>query len=542
MSISPTKLKSAFQLDRRRLGAFYTPRSTAEYMADWVLRQDGERVLEPSFGDGNFLNALAESARRRDVTNTRLVGVEIDPKARKEALDRGLIAADNAHLGDFLSEAPFPVQAVIGNPPYVRLRNLPEKQRAASLVAARAMLSGPMDPSGSVWMPFVLHAMRFLEAGGRLAFVLPWEFTYVRYARPLWAELGRRFGSLRVLRTHQRLFPELMQDVVILLADEFGWQTDSVRFQAFELLDDLLTGNPVVDELLPVAEVVEGKRVFIQALLDRPLRDLLDGKIADLTKPARSLVRFNIGYVSGDKTFFHPSAERVREFEIPATSLRLSLTSAKMMRGLGLRTSSHSETCAERLFVPDPDALTAGEERYIIKGVNDGASNRYKCRIRDPWYVVPGLREPDVMLTVFTERPILTVNDAGYLASNSLLCGFSYRLSGDELAARWYTSLTLLQAELEVHALGGGVMVMVPVEAGNIRLPERLEAKGEHLRAIDVALRSGDIDSAYRLGDSGVLVGQLGLSPEELTLIRRGLETLAHWRTSSRTSKRLVSD
>src|SRR5690349_24006721 len=44
------------------------------------------------------------------------------------------------------------------------------------------------------------------------------------------------------------------------------------------------------------------------------------------------------------------------------------------------------------------------------------------------------------------------------VASNSLLCGY-LRPGVDTagFAAGWYTSLTLLHAELEVHSLGGGV-------------------------------------------------------------------------------------
>src|SRR5438067_1983405 len=67
---------------RRTLGAYYTPRTAADYMADWIVRHDGEHVLEPSFGDGIFLNAVALSANRRNITGVRLSGVEIDEKAR----------------------------------------------------------------------------------------------------------------------------------------------------------------------------------------------------------------------------------------------------------------------------------------------------------------------------------------------------------------------------------------------------------------------------------------------------------------------------
>lgn len=523
---------------RRLFGAFYTPSSAADYMADWTVRHDGERVLEPSFGDGIFLRAVATSAARRNLASVRLSGVEIDEEARARAVHAQLIPEAEVQCRDFLSVAPFPVQAVIGNPPYVRLRHVADDQRDRALAAARAVTGRPMDPAGSLWMPFVLHAMRFLDLGGRLAFVLPYDFTYVRYARPLWQELRQNFGSLEVLRTHERVFPGLLQDVVILLADDYGSRTGSVRYRAFEAVDDLLGARPIVDTVLSVDDLLCGERIFVEALLGDELRGLLRGRVADGTVPARRLVTFNIGYVAGDKSFFHPTTREVREYRIPPRSLRPSLTSARSIKGAGLCTSSVDAARETPLFLPDPGALTEGERRYIALGEQHGVAARYKCRIRDPWYVVPGTRVPDVVLSVFSERPILMVNDARCFASNSLLCGYSLGPTSAEIAARWYTSFTLLQCELEVHALGGGVMVMVPREAGNIRLPDRVGVDTSHVGTLDRQLRRGKTTDAYRAGDDRVLREQCGFTLADVDLIRHGIDVLAHWRTSARTGRR----
>jgi len=520
---------------RRLLGAYYTPRSAADYMADWSMRRDGEHILEPSFGDGIFLRAVAASAARRDFPAVRLSGVEIDAAAHGQALALGLVADGDARHADFLAVEPFPVQAVIGNPPYVGLRHLAADQRDAALAAARLALGEEMDPSGSVWMPFVLHALRFLDTGGRLALVLPYEFTYVRYGRSLWKALGEKFGSLRVLRVHERIFPDLMQEVVILLADEYGCRTQGVRYQAFERVADLLAGRPVVDETIVLADVLRGERAFIGALLGDDLRHVLRTQIPGLTVAARELVTFNIGYVSGDKAFFHPTAAEVRDYRLPTGSLRPAVTSTRALRGGGLRTSSLATGQWSNLFLPQPQPLDAGERRYIRAGEARGVSSRYKCRARTPWYVTPDTRVPDVILSVFSERPVFLINDAAYLASNSLLCGYLRDgTTREALAARWYTSLTLLQCEMEVHALGGGVLVLVPREAGNVRLPHHVHAHEAHQAQLDHLLRDAPIIEAYRAGDGPVLVDQLGLSLDEVELIRHGISVLAHWRTSAR--------
>jgi hypothetical protein len=218
-------------------------------------------------------------------------------------------------------------------------------------------------------------------------------------------------------------------------------------------------------------------------------------------------------------------------------SLRPSLTSGRVLAAAGLRTSSLDSTSATRLYYPNIDQLTAGDQLYISHGKERGVSSRYKCRIRNPWFLVPGLRVPDLVLSVFSERPILSLNDGSYLASNSLLCGYRREVDSEQLAMGWYSSLTLLQCELEVHALGGGVMVMVPGEAGRIRLPCNLSVDQAHLSAVDHFLRTGRTRDAYRAGDQRVLVEQLGLGADELNLIHDGIEVLTHWRTSVRSSR-----
>lgn len=531
------KTKSLSENTVRRLtGVYYTPSSAADFMADWLVRNDGEHILEPSFGGGIFLRSVAASNQRRDFGHVRLTGVEIDEAVRAQAREQFAGLGANLRCADFLGVSPFPVQCVIGNPPYVRLRNLPDDQKERALDVAGCVMGEPMEPSGSVWMPFVLHSMRFLTPGGRMALVLPYELTYVRYARLLWDTLRSKFGSLQILRTHERLFPDILQDVVILLADQYGKRTETVHYQVFERVNDLLENRPLVGEQIPIDDLLRGRRSFVEALLGPDLRQLLRGRIANATVPARNLVTFNIGYVTGDKNFFHPTPEVIQKYCLPGASLHPAFTSTRGLKGEGMGTSSFNREEMDRLFLPGDDPLTASERSYIKWGEANGVAKRYKCQVRDPWYVVPGVRVPDVILSVFSECPVFLINDARYFASNSLLCGFSNGPTGAEIATRWYTSLTLLQCELEVHALGGGVMVLIPGEAGNIRLPHRVRAHEDHLKHLDLQLRQGKTIEAYQSGDYKILIDQLDFSEKDVDLIRHGIRVLAHWRTSSRSS------
>ena len=522
-------------LSSRALGAYYTPSVAADHLAEWALRSTGDRVLEPSMGDGAFLHALNQASKRRGLA-TEVWGIELASDTFAKMLSSGAIDPGHAILSDFLAVKPFPVDAVVGNPPYVRLRHLPPTEGARALQVAYNVLNDSMDPSGSIWMPFVLHASRFLVREGRLALVLPYDLTYVRYARSLWRFLGDNFESLRVLRVYERMFPDILQEVVLLEADGFGGSTTNITFEAFRSLTQLALGCSDVGARLGVKEVVQGDRVFLEALLPGETQQLIRERLRPKTVPARDLVRFNIGYVCGDKRYFHPSPDIVRQFRIPERHLRVSITSSRQLRGAGLKTSAVAPEFLDQLFLPlnEPATLTSGELDYLQLGILKGVSRRYKCQVRNPWYVTPGVKVPDVLVPVFTERPMMLINDAQIAASNSLLCGYLRKGTAAALVTAWFTSLTLLQLELEVHALGGGVMVLVPREAGNMRLPIVRTPQASHLDQLHHFLVNGTPDNAFRIGDEAVLRDQLGLTPYEVKLVQEATFELGSWRTAAR--------
>ena len=55
-------------MDNNRLtGSYYTSKRIAQYMADWAIRNGNDSFLEPSFGDGVFLDAAFQ--RYNDLKN-----------------------------------------------------------------------------------------------------------------------------------------------------------------------------------------------------------------------------------------------------------------------------------------------------------------------------------------------------------------------------------------------------------------------------------------------------------------------------------------
>src|SRR6185437_4953885 len=122
---------------------------------------------------------------------------------------------------DFFSVEPEPFyDTVIGNPPYIRYQDFSGESRARSREAA---LRGGVSLTGlaSSWAAFTIHSALFLKQGGRLGLVLPAELLSVNYAAEVRRFLMERFRAVRLVVFRERVFPGVLAEVVLMLADGF---------------------------------------------------------------------------------------------------------------------------------------------------------------------------------------------------------------------------------------------------------------------------------------------------------------------------------
>ena len=136
---------------RKARGAFFTPPAIAEHLTAWALRDDPmATVLDPTCGDGVFLRAAGQRlkalGRQTSDLDGQVFGVDLHEGSLQEADD--LLAEEglDAHLlaSDFFAVktpdqpgAPIGyLDAVVGNPPFVRYQQHSGESRRLSTEAA----------------------------------------------------------------------------------------------------------------------------------------------------------------------------------------------------------------------------------------------------------------------------------------------------------------------------------------------------------------------------------------------------------------------
>jgi hypothetical protein len=433
----------------------------------WLALPANGRLLDPSCGDGKFL-----------ACHQRAVGVEIDPAHAARARDRAPGAL--IHSGEFFTWASKTTErfdAIAGNPPFIRYQNFSGDVRELAMTVA-ARLGAYFNGLSSSWAPFVVSSAGLLKPGGSMAFVVPAEIGHATYAAPLLDALCRHFQRVGVIAIREKLFPELSEDAWLLYCQGFGGKSPAIHLG---ICERFTPSSQPPD--LKIAVSLDAWRAtgcnLRRFLLPRQALALYDELSAhESVSRFGDVAHAGIGYVTGANDFFHLRPSEAKLWNLPKRCLRVAVRRSEQLPDEDV----NEPVVRGWLDADDPVLLLdlSGEQglsepihRYLSTADAQRARRTYKCRNRDPWYVVPDVRPPDAFLSYMSGRATaLVANSAGCVCTNSVhAVRLKTALPVAKLQRAWRHPLCQLSCELEGHPLGGGMLKLEPGEAAQTRLP-----------------------------------------------------------------------
>ena len=526
-------------------GGYYTPPLLASWLCNWAIRKSTDRVLEPSCGDGVFLEAAAELLEAKGETSRstiarQLKGIEINSyeaeTARLRMVDGlTLTGTDSIHSGDFFSwwerERDQTFDVVVGNPPFVRYSNFPEEFRELAFdIMKRVGLKA--NRLTNIWVPFVVGAAESLSDGGRLAMVLPAELLQVTYAGQLRGYLADRFSSIDIITCNQLLFKRVQQEVVLLLADEarpmvLKGQPCRITLSEFNSVEEIIGRSPqaILANAQPKTVLHESEK-WLKFLLTPTeialMRELRESKsITNLSQHAC----VDVGVVTGRNDFFVLGKEHLEQIGLSEYTIPL-ISRSKQLQGVRLNGTDWGNLDADgdrvhllHLAPLNGHRLAESLATYIQEGESDGINNGHKCSARSPWYAVPSVWEPHgFLLRQIYDFPRIVLNGAGATCTDTI-----HRLTckgnPEEFIPSTYTYLTGASAEIEGRSYGGGMLALEPSEAERLLVPAQL-THAVPIEECDKYVRSGRLAVLLEENSLRVLVDGIGLSRSECTLLK----------------------
>ncbi|MCY8147023.1 class I SAM-dependent methyltransferase [Bacillus inaquosorum] len=518
------KLKENASENKLR-GGYYTPIELARFIAQWGISNSVTNILEPSCGDGNFLEALKNSKTKFKCTAVELVETEATKAKTRVGQDSRFNIINNDFYKEYekkLKNKKF--DFVLGNPPYIRYQYLTEEQREEqSLILTKNGLTP--NKLINAWVSFVVAGVQLLDDEGKIGLIIPAELLQVKYSEQLRIYLMRKLQKITIITLRELVFPGVEQDVVLLLGEKSKNHDGEhlIKILQFKNIRELSINFVKENEKTGFKEIDLSTAKWTRYLLNQEQNDAIDQ-----IKKDKGFVSFenigevDIGITTGNNKFFSVNKSTVSEYKLENVTLPLIARSVNIP-GVNFEYSDwidNVEADANTFLIDFNDIkdedFNTEQRRYIQEGEERGENTGYKCRIRRKWYCIPSIWSPDAF---FLRRnhiyPKFVLNNLQGAVSTDTMHRIRFTKFTDRRKAilAYYNSIGLAFTELEARSYGGGVLEILPGELEKVTVPylHNIEIKDSILNSlleeIDLLFRrNNDISQVLKLVDQKVLI------------------------------------
>lgn len=510
--------------EQKLRGAYYTPLQLANAMVSLVVSQNINNVLEPSCGDGVFLDSLASLNFINDIPDVTAVEIEPDEaeKVRNNYKENANVHVLNEDFLGFYQQVygKQTYDLILGNPPYIRYQYLTETQRD---IQSRILTSHGMKSNKLInaWVAFLVACVQLLSENGKIAFVIPAEILQVVYAEDLRLFLSNQFSKITLLTFEQLVFPDIEQEVLVFIGEK-GKEEKGIRIIELSDLEDFKKLNLNSNGFQKLEHVKEKwTKYFVSAEEIKVIQSIRDDK--RFTKFS-DLALINVGITTGNNTYFSVDKATNKQYDLSSVTLPL-IGRSSHVHGIYFTDSDWQENIQDNkraMLISFPntpyETYPTKHKEYIKLGEKNGENKGYKCSIRDRWYIIPSVWIPDAF---FLRRnnlyPKFVLNRCNAVSTDTMhRIKFNEGVNAENVLLSYYNSISFAFTEICGRSYGGGVLEILPGEVGNIMLPviknidEAL--KNKLLERIDIIVRNDeDIEKALDLVDQKLLVEVLGI-------------------------------
>ena len=519
--------------DKKLRGAYYTPLQLANAMVSLFASEKITSILEPSCGDGVFLDSITQQGLLNHIE--KVTAIEIVSE-EAEKLSLRFANTDNVSIfnEDFLdfykrSYSNENYDLVLGNPPYIRYQYLTEKQRKiqSEILTDHGMKSNKLI---NAWVCFIVACVQLLSEDGKIAMVVPAEIMQVAYAEDLRVFLSNQLSRITLITFEKLIFPEIEQEVLVFVGEK-GGEEKGIRIIEMNDLDGFKTLDLKMNGY---QKLLHAKEKWTKYFISPE-----EVKIIQNIRSDARFVKFsdygiiNIGITTGNNSFFSIDEETEKAFDLQPVTIPL-IGRSSHAHGIYFsegdwRTNVTAKKRAMLIHFPDTPYkdYPKKHKEYISHGEDAGEHEGYKCSIRDRWYIVPSIWVPDAF---FLRRnnlyPKFVLNKCNAVSTDTMhRMKFNEGVDGENVLLSYYNSISFAFTEICGRSYGGGVLEVLPGEMGNIMLPriEQIESELRYnlLDRIDRIVREkDDIEKALDIVDQEVLINILGIDSKLCNICR----------------------
>ena len=540
--------------NQKLTGGYYTPPEITKFICNWAITSVENTVLEPSCGDGNFIEACVirfkEIGLSQENLCSHIKGIELIEQVANKANLRGVNLGLNPHSivnSDFFSyisnnkKETFDV--VVGNPPFIRYQDFPEEHRN---LAIKMMCDLGFKPNKltNIWLPFLVVSSSILSENGKLGMVIPAELFSVKYAAETRIFLSKFFQRITIATFKKLVFSGIQQEIILLLCEKLVKRNKGIRVIEFDKLEDMVNFNFKKINDIKVKKIDHTSEKWTKYFLENEEINLLRRIKKEGNIPiCNEIMDVDVGIVTGCNDFFMLKQSDIEKWSLQSYTQRV-VSKSNQLKGLIFTNDDFENNSLNDLntylFIPpnvDFEELPEACKRYIKYGEQKGYHKGYKCRIRKRWYITPSLWNCDAFaLRQVNEHPKLILNTTESSSTDTIhRIRFLSKHKPQNIMLSFFNSLTFAFSEITGRGYGGGVMTFEPTEIEDIPIPICNDLDID-FNNIDQLVREKKIETALNILDKAILIDQYGFNQDEVILLRNIWKKLSS-RRINRTKK-----
>jgi adenine-specific DNA-methyltransferase len=464
--------------DKKKIGAYYTPHTISDFMVEYCfsyLESNDISILEPSVGDGSFVDSITKYLKNKKTPKAKLTIVEIEKTELIKAtskIDNSLFLQTSPVNTDFLEFALTgrdKYSLIIGNPPYIKKNFLSHKQKALCKTIHQQSALADREIN-NIWTAFVVAAQSILDENGILAFVLPTEILQVKYAQEIRSLLEKKFERLEIITANTKYFKKTDQQIVILFAHKkannkekgvFFFEFTNLNEQEFQQIS---SNGLLISDYKWTHYLLSEKEIKLLNSIYKKLPTISD------------FIESSAGIVTGANDYFILPASKVIQYDLKSYCKQILQKSSFVNDHLVLTKSAFNRIIDNDKpsyllsLTEDINLITHPQGKlneYLEIGSSLQLEKRYKCSKRRNWYVVPNIKKPSHAF--FFKRshqfPKLMKNAAKvFVTDTAYTVNTKKGHNIDDFIYSFYNIITLIFAELLGRKYGGGVLELTPNE------------------------------------------------------------------------------
>lgn len=515
-------------MDKKNTGSYYTPSYLASFITKRVLyfcNRASLSILEPSVGDGAFIEEINKIKKRK----ISLTALDINEEELKKAALKWNDNKANFGTIDFLeytNNSKFSL--IIGNPPYVKKNRLTSKQ--IDLCKEIHKAEGLSEVSvKNIWTTFLVKSNTMLADDGVLAFVLPSELLQVKFAEEVREYLKKQFERIEIFTFNDLMFECKGQDTIVLFAYK-------KHIEAGEFFTNIESKESLENNSYTLNHnnlLVESRVKWTHHFLTADELTFLDSLKIQL-RTINDICESKPGIVTAANDFFIIDKEtedtyNLSEYTKPIIQKGFFVNGSIVFDEVDLLHLEKTKHPTKLLQLNDNDVVSESLSEYLTLGVEREIPDRYKCKIRNKWYVIPNIStRPEAFFFKRSHHypKLLKNNSSAYVTDSAYKIQVKEGYDLNSFIYSFYNSLTLIFSEIEGRYYGGGVLELTPSEFKKLPIPyteiddlqfEMFKTQFENKNQIEDVLDKNDfeiLNSTLNLNDFEI---------KKLKVIRRKL-------------------